>query len=157
MISLNQFPKFFLAIFLLLTIACNNDDGDDGIAITDGCTASWKLDGTSFNEDLNLCVNLDNTLNLSTSLTGGSFQLQIDPIFETGTYLADPTNPDVNVFINLRQDDGSQLLIKNGQVTVTELSSSKAKGTFSGNFYEIMDLNQDAVFSVTDGKFEANF
>jgi hypothetical protein len=40
---------------------------------------------------------------------------------------------------------------------VEEISSSRARGSFSGNFFNVEDINQVAEFSVTDGQFNANF
>lgn len=150
---------FILLVFSFSIItSCNNNDDDDNISVGDGCSASWKVNGTDYNQDdLALCVYLDNTLNLSASLTGGDFQLQIDPITSTGTYVADPNNPDpfVGVFITL--DDGTMIGSSNATVIVTQLSSAKAKGTFSGDFFDITDLTFDPIYSVTNGSFEANF
>ncbi len=83
--------------------------------------------------------------------------MQIDPITTTGTYTVDINNPDLDVIVLLKLSDGTQLGINDGSVVVTELSNSKAKGTFSGNFYDIQDVNSTPVFSVTNGVFEANF
>ena len=150
---------FLLIIGLSLSLAsCKKNKDDDGISVGDGCSASWKVNGTDYSEnDMTLCVYLDGTLNLSASATGGSFQLQIDPITTTGTYVADPSNQDLNVFVSIVLNDGTQIGSSNATVVVTELSSSKAKGTFSGDFFDIMDFTFDPVFSVTNGVFEANF
>jgi len=81
-------------------------------SISDGCSASWKVNGIDYNEDdLTLCVYLD----------------------------------------------GTRIASSNATVTVSELSSSKAKGTFSGDFFDIMDLTFDPIYSVSNGTFEANF
>lgn len=152
--------KTMLVTFLAFTlVACGGDDDDgNGINIGDGCTASWKVNGEDYEEnDMALCVFLDNTLNLSSSTTGGDFLMQIDPISATGTFDADPTNLNQTVVITMRLNDGTQLIIKEGQIVVTELSSSKAKGTFSGSFFDGTDLSQTASFEVTNGVFEANF
>jgi len=155
--------KFFFSLILFaamsVLISCGNDD--DGISVgtgNDDCTASWKVNGENFSEnDMSLCVFLDNTLNLSSSITGGDFQLQIDPISTTGTYVADPFNQDLNVIVMVRLADGTQLGSSNAIVNVTELSDSKARGTFSGDFFDIQDLTFSPDFSITDGVFEANF
>lgn len=157
-ISTSFFALLFFTSFVLAP-SCGDDDGDGVTQPGDGdCTASWKVDGVSYSEnDMTLCLYFDNTLNLSSSATGGDFQLQIDPISSTGTYVADPFNQDLNVIVLIRLDDGTQIGSSDATVVVTELSDSKAKGTFSGSFFDIMDFNQAADFMVTDGKFEANF
>lgn len=155
--------------YLLLSIlsvsffffSCGSDDDNDGVAAgpdNDGCFASWKVDGVDYSEDeLSLCIYMDNLLNLSSSFSGGTFQLQIDPVTTPGTYIADPQNQDLFVFVSVKLDDGTTLGSSNVEVVVEEISDSKAKGTFSGAFFDIMDLNQSADFVVTDGKFEADF
>jgi len=152
-------PLFFaLCLGLLMTTSCKKDNNNDGISTNDGCTASWTVNSTNYaKEDMAICIYLDNTLNLSASASGGDFQLQIDPITDTGTYPAEASDPDQNVIIIIKLNDGTQIGIKTGQVTVTELSSSKAKGTFSGSFFDIMDINQAADYTVTNGEFSANF
>ena len=156
---MNRFPLFsalLIALALTLTTSCKKNN--DGIAPMGGCQASWKVDGQKYSEDdMALCVYLDNTLNLGASVTGGDFQLQIDPITSEGVYEADPTNPDLNVIVLIKLEDGTQLGSANAQVTVTELSNAKAKGTFSGDFFDIMDFNQSPDYKVTDGEFQANF
>ena len=156
--NLNYLMLLVISLGLFLNSSCNNDD-DDGVSVGgDGCSASWKVDGVDYSiDDLAFCVYLDNTLNLGANTTGGDFQLQIDPITTTGTYMADPQNQDLNVFISITLNDGTLIGSANATVVVTELSSSKAKGTFSGDFFDLADINFDPVFSVTNGSFTANF
>ncbi len=147
-----------ICIGLLVTTSCKKDNNNDGISPNDGCTASWTVNGTNYSEDdMTICVYLDNTLNLSASASGGDFQLQVDPITSTGTYQVDASDPNQNVIVLIKLNDGKQIGIKSGQVSVTELSSSKAKGTFSGAFFDIMDINQTPNYTVTNGQFSANF
>lgn len=147
-----------LCLSLTIFTACNNDDDDDGIGVGGGCTASWTVDGTDYTiDDLALCVYLDNTMSLNASAGGGDFQLQIDPITAPGTYTVDPSNSDVFVVITLLLDDGTKIGIINGEIIVTEISSSKARGTFSGDFFDLTDITLTPSFSVTNGTFEANF
>lgn len=148
-----------IGMALLTNTSCKKDDGNnDGFSNMEGCNASWKVDGVDYSSsDMAGCLYLDNTLNLSTNLTGGEFHLQIDPITSAGTYVADATDPNLNVVILLTLSNGTLLGISNGSVIVSELSASKAKGTFSGNFYDISDFNQVPDFSVTNGSFEVDF
>lgn len=149
----------FLAFSFLLTTACNNDDDGDGIGLNGDCFASWTVDGTDYSsENMVGCLYFDNALNLSSQITtGGDFFMQIDPITSSGTYVADVNNQDLSVVMFLMLNDGRTIAINDGTVNVTEISSSKAKGTFSGNFFDLTDINLDPVFSVTNGTFEANF
>ncbi|MEM1319778.1 MAG: hypothetical protein AAGG75_05940 [Bacteroidota bacterium] len=160
--------KVFLGLALLgltlLQTACNNDDDNDGINVGgDGCNASWKVDGTNYSDDeMAGCLYIDSTLNLSSLIAGtsGDFFLQIDPITAPGTFTVDPVNNPTtapNIVIFLRLNDNKQIVIRNGTVTVTELSNSKAMGTFSGTFFDIQDFTMTTSFSVTEGRFEADF
>ena len=147
-----------IALPLLTNTSCNNDDDNDGFSNSEGCNASWKVDGVDFSQNnMAGCLFLDNTLNISTNITGGDFQLQINPITAPGTFVADPSNTDLNVVILLNLNDGNRIGIRDGSIVVTEISASKAKGTFSGNFFDLMDITQAPTFSVTDGSFEVDF
>lgn len=149
---------FFFLSTLILNTSCKKDSDDDGLNIgSDNCTASWKVNNDNYEKDLALCVYLDNTLNLSASTTGGDFQLQINPITTNGTYIADPQNQDLTVLIIIKLNDGTQIGSSNATINVSELSSSKAKGTFSGDFFDLADLNQTPSFAVTDGVFSTSF
>lgn len=153
-----RFLSFSLLAFSICFISCSKDDDNDGINTLEGCFASYEVDGQSFtHEDMALCVYLDNTLNLGSSFSGGEFQLQIDPITSTGTYTADISNPDLNVIILINLPDGTQIGSSNASITVTELSNAGASGTFSGTFFDLMDINQSPVYNVTNGEFSAEF
>lgn len=149
----------FALVFGLLISSCKkNSSDDDGIAVGgEGCTASWKVNGTAYSEDdMTICLYIDSTLNLSASV-GFGFQLQVDPITNPGTFVVDPTDLSQTTVIIITLNDDTQIGIKSGEIKITELSSSGAKGTFSGAFYDFNDLNQAPNFAVTDGVFEANF
>ena len=155
---MNRLFPIFLFIISISFFACNNDDDNDGVSVNDGCSTSWKVDGQSFKiEDMALCVYFDNTLNLSSSVTGGEFQLQIDPITSPGTYTVDISNPDLFVYVAIELPDGRTIVSSDATIVVEEISSSRARGSFSGNFFNVEDINQVAEFSVTDGQFNANF
>ena len=155
----NILTIFAIALFLSINFSCKKDDDNNGTNIgSDGCVATWKVDGVEYSQtDLQGCLWLDNILNIATNVSGGNFFLQIDPITTTGTYVADPTNQDLSVVIFMDLTDGTRIGISDGSVEVSELSSSKAKGTFSGNFYDLTNLSQTPTFSVTEGTFEVDF
>ncbi|HFA50711.1 MAG TPA: hypothetical protein ENJ95_17015 [Bacteroidetes bacterium] len=142
-----------LTLFSLLLFlgACGNDD-DGGIGNNASCQISWKVDGQSESEEPLVCLYNDNTLNLG--LTGSNLiQLQVNNLTQPGTY--DLAGQDAIILLEL--GSGEKLGSNTGQIIVTEISSSKAKGTFSGTFFPILDPNTPNTFSVTDGKFSANF
>ncbi|MEL6987544.1 MAG: hypothetical protein AAGK97_06900 [Bacteroidota bacterium] len=153
--SINLFYAILFSVIFL--VGCSKDSNNNGINVGDGCNASWELNGQSFEEDLSLCVFLENILNLSASSTGGTFQLQIDPISTTGSFQADPSNPDQFVFISIMTDDGKTLVSNDVNIEVTRLNQSSARGNFSGSFFDITDINQMPIYNVNNGSFSANF
>jgi hypothetical protein len=146
------------ALALMASTSCKKKDpGGNGIG-TDDCSASWKVDGKKYDKkDMTLCVYLDSTLNVSSSASGGDFQLQVDPIFKTGTYVADVNNNKLTVFVMIKLDDGTQIVSNNVSINVNELSNKKANGTFSGDFFDIQDITMDPKYKVTDGQFSSKF
>ncbi len=154
--------KFLIPILVLtsgLFFACNNSDDDDGLSLNGNCGASWKVDGTAYSkDDLAFCIYLDSTLNLSSSVAALDFNLQIDPITAPGTFTFDPNNnTGPNVVILLPLGNGTTLGPASATITVTELSSSGARGTFSGQFFDVADINLSPDFTVTEGEFQASF
>ena len=63
----------------------------------------------------------------------------------------------VFVFVSIKLPDGTTLVSSDVSVDVENISASGANGTFSGNFFDLQDITQTASFSVTDGRFNANF
>ncbi len=143
---------------LLAMGSCKNDDDDgDGVIVGgDGdCTMSWTVDGDNYTVDMGLCIYFDSTLNLSVSATGGFTQLQVDPITSTGSYTQDLGTQ--NVIVLLELNDGTVLSMVTGSVEVSTLNNSRAKGTFSGMFADVMDANLTPDFTVTNGQFDADY
>ncbi len=157
--TINPFFLGILSFTLILSSSCikKKDPSGNGVTVGD-CSASWKVDGKSYEEnEMTICLYLDSTLNLSSSGSGGDFQLQINPIHKTGTYIKDINNNDLTVFVKIVLKDGTTILSNNVVVKVTELSKSSAKGTFSGDFYDMMDFTFTPKFKVTDGRFSSKF
>ena len=154
----------FLRFFFLFLVgaalfgACNKDNGDDGVSLGDGCNVSFKVNGESFNyEDMGLCVYFDENFTMSAFVSGGPFLLQVDPINGPGTFVFDANNQDQAVLISIELNDGRLIGMLNGQIKVEEISSGKARGSFSGTFFDLADINLSPDFEVTDGQFNANF
>jgi len=158
---MKKITLFLLIAFSLVIASCGSDDDNDGVAAgpnNGDCFASWTVDGADYvEEELALCVYMDNLFNLSSSFSGGIFQIQVDPITSPRAYVADPQNQELFVYVSVKLDDETTLVSDNVIVEVEEISNSKAKGTFSGDFFDLMDINQTPSFNVTNGKFEANF
>ena len=91
---------------------------------------------------------LDSTPNIGL-LGTDAIMLQVNKLSQPGTYdLSEVTN---SAFVNL--PDGTQIGALSGSIVITQLSSNKAKGTFSGSFYDLTDLMQTPNYTVTDGSF----
>ncbi len=142
-----------LGLFILTAmVACGDDDASDGgLGENASCEISWKVDGVSDSEEPLICVYVDNTLNIG--LTGSNqMQLQVNDLTQPGTFdLADQGS-----IIILELDNGEKLGSNIGQIIITEISSTKAKGTFSGTFFPVANPS-GTTYAVTDGKFTANF
>ncbi|MAT54174.1 MAG: hypothetical protein CMN32_06800 [Saprospirales bacterium] len=141
-----------LAFALLLLFACNNDD-DGGSLPTSDCNISCKVNGDLIQVDPSSgCIFLDSTLNIGLFGTD-AIMLQVNNLSQPGTYdLSEIPN---TAFVNL--PDGTQIGALSGSIVITQLSGNKAKGTFSGSFYDITDLMQTPNYTVTEGSFEASF
>ncbi len=141
-----------LALATLMFFACNNDD-DGGTLPTSDCNISCKVNGDLIQVDpASSCILLDSTLNIGL-LGTDAIMLQVNKLSQPGTYdLSEVTN---SAFVNL--PDGTQIGALSGSIVITQLSSNKAKGTFSGSFYDLTDLMQTPNYTVTDGSFEASF
>lgn len=141
-------------VLLALSSCKNNDDDAGNIPQSENCEMSWTVNGTNYSADMELCIFLDGTLQLTenTNPTNNN-SLQVDPISSTGTF----TSSASEVAIILVLNDGTQILSLDAEVIVTTLSDSEAKGTFSGTFYDFMDITQSPDYTVTNGNFEASF
>lgn len=143
----------FLALSLcfLIVLACSDDDGTS--QSSDDCQISCKVDGTTITVDpANSCTYLGNTLNIGQ--TGqDAIQLQVNNLTATGTY--DIADQSTVVIITL--SNGTTIGGLTGQIVVSEISNSKASGTFNGIFYDLSDITQMTTFTVTDGSFSAEF
>lgn len=149
--------SFFLLLTstLILSSACNKDNGDDTILGGQGCKITWKIDGDSFSEEVIACIYDGETLNVG-SVGVDDAQVQVDPIMSTGTYELD-LGSGTTVYIALKLPDGTTLAAKSATVVVDKLSDNRASGTFQGIFLDVMDISQTTEYQVTDGTFEANF
>lgn len=135
---------------LTLFLACKKNDTNPG---SENCQISCKVDNVLYNVgSANHCTYLGNTLNVGQ--TGiDAIQLQVNNLSGTGTFnLADQS---ATIIITLT--NGKVIGGLNGQVIVTELSASKATGTFSGAFYDLMDVTLTPNFTVTEGAFSVRF
>ncbi len=140
-----------LLVSMLAGISCKNND-DGGVNPGDSCKISYKVAGQSASETPTICAYLDETLNIGL-IGSNSIQFQIINLTNTGEY---PFNSG-DVFIAIDMSDGTRIAAGNGTVTVSTLNNSRAKGSFSGSFFALDDVNMTNPIQVTDGSFDANY
>ncbi len=151
------FSMSYVLLCLLILPSCGSDEGD-GVVAGGDCSASWKVDGDSYNaNDLAFCVFLQSTFQMSSQTAGGDFIMQVNPVTSPGTYMANSNSGETNVTIIITLKDGTLTGSSNARLTFSELNSGGAKGTFSGDFFDQADITSTPKYSVTNGKFEANF
>lgn len=159
--------KIFKSFFLMLTavavlglVSCNKSDDDDVTPenpISNG-SLSLKVDGTSWNASLAVqAVNTNGVINVTGSDSNAKqASVILYGVTEPGTY-----NVQAGLQHQLRWTEGlgandsyiANGLIGSGSITITELSSSKVKGTF-----QFTGANTaQATKSITEGSFEATF
>jgi len=159
--------KIFKSFFLMLTAvavlgltSCNKDSDEDVTPdnpLSNG-SISLKVDGTSWNASLAVqAVNTNGVINVTGSDSNAKqASVVLYGVIEPGTY-----NVQAGLQHQLRWTEGldaSQTYVANGilgsgSITITELTSSKVKGTF-----QFTGANTaQATTSITEGSFEATF
>jgi len=148
------------AIAVLGFTSCSKSEDDDVTPdnpISNG-SITLKVDGTSWNASLAVqAVNSNGVINITGSDSNAKqASVLLYGVTEPGTY-----NVQAGLQHQLRWTEGlnaSQTYVANGilgsgSITVTELTSSKIKGTF-----EFTGANtSQATKSITEGSFEATF
>lgn len=152
-------------LFLMVLIAgvmslgsCNKDDGDSGTPGSNG-SISLKVDGSTWNASLSVqAVNSNGVINVTGSDSNAKQAgVTLYGVSAPGTYQVGPPNAGnmLRWTEGLGQNDTFQAngVLGTGTVTVTELSASKIKGTFSFTGYNTAQTSKQ----ITEGSFEANF
>ncbi len=134
-----------------------DDDGDDNPASAGSVTLT--VDGASWNASLSVqAVNTNGVINVTGSDSNAKqASIVLYNVTKTGTY----TVGGIGNSNSLRWTEGlgqndtysANGIIGSGTITVTELSSTKIKGTFS---FTGVNTAQ-ATKSITDGAFEATY
>lgn len=157
------FKSFFLmlaAVAVLGFTSCDKNSDDDVTPenpISNG-TITLKVDGSSWNASLAVqAVNTNGVINVTGSDSDAKqASVILYGVTEPGTY-----NVQAGLQHQLRWTEGlgtndsyiANGLIGSGSITITELSSSKVKGTF-----QFTGANTaQATKSITEGSFEATF
>lgn len=154
--------KSLLLIVVLIsgiTLVSCKKDSDPGPVGSNG-TLSLSYNGTSWSAGLSVqAVNTNGVLNVTGSdANAHQAAVTLYEVTGPGTY---KVGPNANVGNAIRWTEGidpkqtymASFVLGSGTVTITELSATKVKGTFSGTA-----LNTDqSSKTITDGSFEANF
>jgi hypothetical protein len=156
--------KIFKSFFLMLTAiavvslsSCSKSDDEDTTP-ENPLSNGLKVDGSSWDASLAVqAVNTSGVINVTGSDSNGKQAgVILYGVTEPGTY-----NVQAGLQHQLRWTEGldaSQTYVANGilgsgSITITELSSSKVKGTF-----QFTGANTaQATKSITEGSFEASF
>lgn len=140
-----------LALCTLIAPSCSDDDASN--QGSSDCQISCVVGGTTITVDpAHSCAYLGNSLNIGQ--TGqDAIQLQVNGLTATGTF----DIADQNTVVVITMANGTILGGLSGQIVVSEISNSKAKGTFSGTFYDLSDITQMTTLQVTSGMFTASF
>jgi hypothetical protein len=150
----------FLAVAALTVTACKKEDDDDNGGNNGGSgTMTLKADGADFSADLAVqAVNSNGVINV-TGNDGNARQcsLILYGASGPGTYDIGAANP--QNLCTWTEGTGqldsyvASFVIGSGTVTITELTDTKIKGTFS---FTGFNNNQESR-TITEGQFEANF
>lgn len=150
------FSTFFvlgLLSFCTLSPACKKDNKGPDAGANGACQISYTLNGKSETSTPVVCIYLDGTLQLGL-IGSNSIAIQINDLDGPAT-LQVPTE-DVLIIIDL--EDGTRLSMESGSVTVSELSTARASGTFSGTLRDISDVDQNGpTVTLSNGKFNASY
>ncbi|MCB2207468.1 MAG: hypothetical protein KQH67_04160 [Bacteroidetes bacterium] len=138
--------------------SCKKNDDDTGPVGSNG-SISLKVDGSTWNASLSVqAVNSNGVINVTGSDSNAKQAgVTLYGVSAPGTYQVGPPNAGnmLRWTEGLGQNDTYQAngVIGTGTVTVTELSDSKIKGTFSFTGYNTSQTSKQ----ITEGTFEANF
>lgn len=148
-----------LAFISLTSCKKDSDDDNDSNPVLGGGTMTLKVDGTSWSASLaSQAINTNGVINVTGS-DSDAHQIAITllNVTETGTY-------EVGSMVSqhgIRWTEGlestdtyvANFTLGTGTITITELSATKIKGSFTGT---VANTGQ-ATKKITDGSFDVSF
>jgi len=144
---------------IVLLMSCNKNDDDDAGPVGSNGSISLKVDGSTWNASLSVqAVNAGGVINVTGSDSNAKQAgITLYGVTATGTYKVGPPNQG-NMLrwtegLGQTQTFQANGVIGDGTITVTELSDSKVKGTFSFTGFNTAQTSKQ----ITEGTFEANF
>jgi hypothetical protein len=153
--------KLFAAILLLTSITfsgCKKNDDNNNPSGSAG-TMSLTVDGSDWSATLSVqAVNSSGVVNITGSDSNANqASVILYGVSATGTYQVGPANPSNQLRwtagtdpMNTYQANG---VIGSGTVTITELTATKAVGTFQFTGYNTAQQSK----VITNGAFDVNF
>ncbi len=157
--TLNKLFVSIVVLGLIASSACkkeetadtdnNNNNNNQQFSAGNG-SLSCKINGTTYEFDLEYCAFAEGTLNLGVYLENNA-QIQFTPA-AVGTFDMNIGGQGVQNVLFLVLPDGTNLSAISATITINELGS-----TTSGSFEATcMDMISGTQYSVTDGLFSAN-
>jgi len=154
--------KSLLLIVVLISgislVSCKKDS-DPGPVGSNG-TINLKYDGTDWSASMSVqAVNTNGVINVTGSdANAHQAAVTLYSVTGPGTYQVGANGATGNSIrwtegIDPKQTYNASFVLGSGTVTVTELSTTNIKGTFSGTVFN----TEQASKSITNGSFEATF
>ncbi|RLD44921.1 MAG: hypothetical protein DRI89_02615 [Bacteroidetes bacterium] len=142
----------------ILLVSCKKED--DGTPVGSNGSISLSYDGSSWNASMSVqAVNSGGVINVTGSdASAHQAAVNLFGVSAPGTYVVGANGNSGNSIrwtegIDPKQTYTASFVLGKGTITVTELSATNIKGTFSGTVY-----NTDQTSKViTNGKFDAKF
>lgn len=155
-----KIKSFLLSVVLItgiLLVSCKKEN-DPAIPGSNG-SLSLSYNGTSWNASLGVqAVNTNGVINVTGSdASAHQAAVTLYEVTGPGTY---KVGANANVGNSIRWTEGidpeqtynASFVLGSGTITITELSATKIKGTFSGTVYNTAQTSK----TITNGEFEAN-
>ena len=155
-----KMKSILLSVVLIagvLLVSCKKDD--DTIPAGSNGNMSLSYDGTSWSASMSVqAVNTNGVINITGSdASAHQAAVTLYEVTGPGTY---KVGANANVGNSIRWTEGidpkqtynASFVLGSGTVTITELSATKIKGTFSGTVYNTDQTSK----TITNGEFDAN-
>jgi len=157
--------KFKLVFVIMMSMAfisltsCNKDSDEADNPVLGGGTMTLKVDGTSWNASLaSQAINTNGIINVTGSDSDAhQVAITLMNVTEPGTYkvgtMASQHGIRWTEGLNSTDTYVANFSIGSGTITITELSSTKIKGSFTGT---VANTSQNTK-SISDGTFDVSF
>ena len=155
-----KMKSILLSVVLIagvLLVSCKKDD--DTTPVGSNGSMSLSYDGTSWSASMSVqAVNTNGVINITGSdASAHQAAVTLYEVTAPGTY---KVGANANAGNSIRWTEGidpkqtynASFVLGSGTVTITELTATKIKGTFSGTVYNTDQTSK----TITNGEFDAN-